>query len=109
MTTSKITPFPKLFSVDELDNLPNVAPITTVQQHTITIRSKIPRIANAIELLWGTVELQQYLANLIIDDQHYETGISRQGFDPDVMHALLAIHNAHIRFMAGDVDVWSTN
>ena len=85
--------FPPLF---DPDNLP---PRIDVDQpkinHLEVVRSSFPRIASAIELMWGTPELQQYLSKLIVDDRHYDTGATRQGFPKEIMTSLLVIYNQH--------------
>lgn len=49
-----------------------------------------PRIAAAIELMWGNRELDGYLHRLIMADRG-----DRAGFPMDVLAALLKLHNQH--------------
>lgn len=98
------TPFPTLFDPDANDR--PIAPVVPPPvNHFVVVRTKFPRIAESIRLLWGTPELQKYLADLIIDDQHYDTGSSRQGFPQDVMASLLVIYNKHSAG-APITDIW---
>lgn len=86
--------FPPLF---DPDNLPPRVPIDQQPKinHLEVVRSSFPRIASAIELMWGTPELQQYLSKLIVDDRHYDTGVTRQRFPKEIMASLLVIYNRH--------------
>lgn len=54
------------------------------------VRERFPRIAKAIELMWGTRELESYLGKLIITERE-----NREGFPPDVLSALLRISRQH--------------
>lgn len=98
------TPFPTLFDPDDTAPQVRVKSLPRVN-HLEVVRAQFPRIANAIQLLWGTPELQKYLTDLIMDDVHYETGKSRQGFPQDVMSSLLVIYNKHTEGAPID-DIW---
>jgi hypothetical protein len=49
-----------------------------------------PRIAAAIELMWGNRELDGYMTKLILADRG-----DRAGFPKEVLAALLKLHNQH--------------
>ena len=98
------TPFPILFDPDE-NGQPIVPVIPPSVNHFVVVQTQFPKIAESIRLLWGTPELQLYLSKLIIDDRHYETGSSRQGFPQDVMASLLVIYNKHSAG-APITDIW---
>ena len=51
-----------------------------------------PRIGNRIVLLWGTVDLQNYLNTLIVDERG-----GREGFPHPVAEAILRIHGEHYK------------
>lgn len=97
-------PFPTLFDPDGSDQ-PTVPVTQPPVNHFVVVQAQFPKIAEAIKLLWGTPELQQYLTKLIMDDRHYDTGESRQGFPPVVMASLLAICNKHSAG-APITDIW---
>ncbi len=61
------------------------------------IREQYPRIGEKITLLWGSVELQKYLNNLIFDARG-----DREGFPKHVAAALLRIHRDHAKLFAED-------
>jgi len=95
--------FPTLFGVDEIQ----VPTETTPQEEEypfVTVKQTYPRIAAAIELMWGSKELEVYLDRLILDDRG-----GRAGFPPQVMEALLKLHKQHtLRFkFARTADIWS--
>lgn len=54
------------------------------------VRERFPRIADMIEQLWGSRDLDDYLARLVICDRD-----SRAGFPPPVLEALLSISRLH--------------
>jgi hypothetical protein len=70
----------------------------------IIIRRLFPRIASAIELMWGDRELDGYLNKLILADRE-----DRAGFPAPVLLALLKLNNQHVRQFkfAGSEDVWT--
>jgi hypothetical protein len=56
-----------------------------------TIESQgFKRISDAIGVLWGNKECEEYLKRLIIDDRG-----NRAGFPEAVLRALLKLHNLH--------------
>lgn len=54
-----------------------------------------PRIGNRIVLLWGTVDLQDYLNTLIVDERG-----GREGFPYAVAESLLRIHSEHHKMVS---------
>lgn len=62
---------------------PEVPPIDIV-------KASFPRIADRIELLWGSWELQQYFTSILISDRG-----DREGFPIQIVSALLKIHGEH--------------
>lgn len=72
----------------------------------VVIREHYPRIAKAIELMWGSHEMDLYFARLVVDDRH-----DRAGFPKPVLAAILKLsadHAKRFRFGAADKqDVWS--
>ena len=101
MTDEEILPLPTLFSEDELDAALYPAPVP--YDPLAVIGKQYPRIQERIRLLWGSIELYNYLNNIILDDRHYATGQMRQGFDHDTLQALLHIHKQH-SILAGVIE-----
>ena len=68
------------------------------------IRRQFPRIASAIELMWGDRDLDGYMHKLILADR-----TDREGFPAPVLLALLKLHNQHVRqFKFGSPeDAWA--
>ncbi|MHB1238665.1 MAG: hypothetical protein ACYCY7_14005 [Gallionella sp.] len=60
--------------------------------HLCIIWEQFPRIGEKISLMWGYVELQKYLSNIILDDRG-----DRDGFPKPVLDALVEIHRRHAR------------
>lgn len=54
------------------------------------IREHYPNIGNKISALWGSVQLHNFLNQIIIDDRG-----DRQGFPPPIVSALLRIYQYH--------------
>jgi hypothetical protein len=103
--------FPKLFSSDEIDDrVYGNQPVTVVVAEPDprdVIKQYHPHISTKIELLWGTPELHHYLNTVIMDNRHYRTGESRQGFRPEVINALLKLYQQHSeRLKQPKDDVW---
>ena len=69
------------------------------------IGEKFPKILDRIELLWGSLELHNYLEQTLFTDRS-----NRQGFPVDVLKALGEIHTEHMRVLKQkrliSVDVW---
>ncbi len=55
---------------------------------------KFPKILERIDLLWGSLELHNYLEQIIFTDRS-----NREGFSNDVMQALTEIHVEHKRIL----------
>lgn len=73
------------------------------------IREQYPRIAKAIELMWGTKEMDMYFSRLIVNDRH-----DRAGFPRAVMAAVLKLSAEHARRFKFDqkemaVDSWGAD
>ena len=74
--------------------------------HFDLIKTVHPRLAAAIELMWGTIECEKYMDKLILNERG-----AREGFSEPVMSALLALYARHINdfnFGAHD-DAFSLN
>jgi len=69
------------------------------------IGEKFPKILTRIELLWGSLELHNYLEHTLFTDRS-----NRQGFPVDVLRALGEIHTEHMRVLKQknliSVDIW---
>jgi hypothetical protein len=69
------------------------------------LKVKFPRILDRINLLWGTLELHRYFEQTIFTDRD-----KRQGFPPEVMHALGEIYHEHQHLLMSNglirLDVW---
>ena len=64
------------------------------------IRDSYPRIAKAIELMWGTQEMDLYFSRLVMNDRD-----DRAGFPPTVLAAILKLSADHCnRFCLQAVD-----
>jgi hypothetical protein len=67
------------------------------------ITEKFARISDKILLMWGSIELQQFLSGLIFDDRG-----GRQGFPPPIAAALVRIHGEHSKlFPDTDHNAWN--
>jgi hypothetical protein len=62
--------------------------------HLSIIWGKYPRIGEKISLMWGYVELQDYLSTIILDERG-----DRQGFPESVLAALMEVHKHHSRMV----------
>ena len=56
----------------------------------VVLREKYPKILERIEILWGSIELHNYLEHTLTTDRS-----NRQGFPLDVLKALGEIHLEH--------------
>ena len=65
--------------------------------HLSIIWEQFPRIGEKISLMWGYVELQKYLGNIILDDRG-----DRDGFPKPVLDALVEIHRRHAEMVPED-------
>jgi hypothetical protein len=73
---------------------PPVLPPTDVPPHASIIWEQFPRVGERITLMWGSVELQKYLNNIIIDERG-----DRHGFPAPVLSALLQIYKRHAKMV----------
>ena len=56
-----------------------------------------PSIGEKIRQTWGSIELQRYLTNIIIDERG-----GRQGFPPAIASAMLRIYTDHSKLVPED-------
>ena len=101
-----MTGLPTLFSDAEFEevlaNMPEEPPLfglTKPEPMTVRIENaravlgeKFKRILDKIDLLWGSPECEHYFSSLVTTDP---TRGQRQGFPPEVMAAILLLHNFH--------------
>lgn len=94
--------FPQLFSIDEIDGavekkVDTVVPIfyTSAPDFLIEQLGKFDRIAKTIILGWGTIQLKNFLNDLLNDTRDH----TRQGFPSDVASALLKLSLENIKFL----------
>ncbi len=66
---------------------PAIAMPAGLPPHLSIIWEQYPRIGEKISLMWGYVELQNYLSTIILDERG-----GRQGFPPAVLAALMEVH-----------------
>ncbi|HXC38250.1 MAG TPA: hypothetical protein VN667_04835 [Burkholderiales bacterium] len=85
-------PLPTLFVHNEVEEAVVVRKQQEEEYPFITIQKFSPRIAKAIELMWGNPELETYFDKLIVDDRG-----GRAGFPRPVMDALLKLYNDHTK------------
>jgi hypothetical protein len=62
--------------------------------HLSIVWEQFPRIGEKISLMWGYVELQEYLSAIILDERG-----GRLGFPKPVLAALLEIHRRHAKII----------
>ena len=101
--TAEQIPFPELHGDDEIGR--PVRKAAPVEQHPfIVIQRDFPRVAEAIEMMWGSPELDNYFEKLIVADRG-----DREGFPKPVLAALLSLFRQHTnRFrFARPGDKWS--
>jgi hypothetical protein len=81
-----------------------VAPPPKIPPRKI-IGEKFPKILTRIEMLWGSMELHNYLEHTLFTDRS-----NRQGFPVDVLRALGELHVEHTRLLKRNnmisVDIW---
>jgi hypothetical protein len=82
--------FPELFFDEDVAPARVSARKSVEEAPFITIERDYPRVAKSIELLWGHVELDQYLQKLIIADRG-----DREGFPKTALVALLKLYKQH--------------
>lgn len=94
------------FNLPEANEIKKVEipPPPPVPPRTV-IGDSYPKILHRIELLWGTIELHNYLEQTLFTDRS-----NRQGFPRSVMQALGEIHHEHMRILklkgVIGADVW---
>jgi hypothetical protein len=66
---------------------PAIAMPAGLPLHLSIIWEQHPRIGEKISLMWGYVELQNYLSTIILDERG-----DRQGFPKPVLAALMEVH-----------------
>jgi len=64
------------------------------QFYPVHLETKYPRIFNRIMDLWGTLELEDYMGELMVDKRG-----GRQGFPPDVMNDILTLSRINGRVL----------
>jgi hypothetical protein len=62
--------------------------------HLSIIWKQYPRIGEKISMMWGYVELQNYLSTIILDERG-----DRQGFPKPVLAALMEVHKRHSKMV----------
>ncbi len=62
--------------------------------HLSIIWEQYPRIGEKISVMWGYVELQNYLSTIILDERG-----DRQGFPKSVLAALMEVHQRHAKMV----------
>jgi hypothetical protein len=70
------------------DSAPVERALAEEEQPCVIVEAGFPRIAESIHLMWGHVELEDYLHNLIVADR-----AGREGFPAPVRAALLKLYN----------------
>ena len=69
----------------------------------LLVVDKFPRIGDKILLMWGAIELQKYLCDLIVDQRG-----DRQGFPPEIGAALLRIYREHSKLFPDNDKSWNS-
>ena len=101
-----MTGLPTLFSDAEFEevlaNIPEEPPLfgltkpepitVRIQNARAVLEVSFKRILDKIDLLWGSPECEHYFSSLVTTDP---TRGQRQGFPPEVMAAILLLHNFH--------------
>jgi len=87
--------FPALFDDDELERaraeqLAREYARREPYQPFLVVAQHYPRIARAIEQLWGAPEMDRFFDRLLIDERG-----NRAGFPPEVVQALLLLSSRH--------------
>lgn len=57
-----------------------------------TIRARYPHVAQIIEQIWGTREMDVYFDRLVVKDRE-----ERSGFPPEIMAAILNLSAMHVK------------
>jgi hypothetical protein len=75
-----------------------------ISSDVMRVMEAFPRIGDNITLMWGYLELKQYLRDLIVN----ERGIHPY-FPPEIAAAIMRIHDEHCRlFPHANADVWNS-
>jgi hypothetical protein len=74
----------------------------------VILRHKFPQILHRIEMIWGSIELHNYLEKTLTTER-----TNRQGFPRDVIQALNEIHMEHKAMLKANGvlkdDLWDTH
>ncbi|HTN94214.1 MAG TPA: hypothetical protein VMJ33_06525 [Gallionella sp.] len=73
---------------------PAIAMPPELPAHLSIVWEQFPRIGEKISLMWGYIELQEYLSTIILDQRG-----GRLGFPKPVLAALLEIHRRHAKVL----------
>ena len=73
---------------------PAIAMPSELPAHLSIVWEQFPRIGEKISLMWGYIELQEYLSTIILDRRG-----GRLGFPKPVLAALLEIHRRHAKVL----------
>lgn len=76
---------------------PAIAMPAGLPSHLSIVWKQFPRIGEKISLMWGYVELQEYLGTIILDKRG-----DRLGFPKPILSALLEIHRHHAKLVPAD-------
>jgi hypothetical protein len=77
----------------------------SADQYPYQLEQRYPRILNTISQLWGTPELEEYFADLVLDQRG-----SRKGFPREVaaeIFRLSSLHKEQHRKGDGPFDPWA--
>lgn len=69
----------------------------------LLVVDKFPRIGDKIILMWGSIDLQKYLCDLIVDHRG-----DRQGFPPPIAAALMRIFDEHSKLFPDNDNSWNS-
>lgn len=64
------------------------------RSYPVHLETKHPRVFDKIIKLWGSLEADDYMAGLMVDDRG-----GRQGFPPDVLNNILMLSRIHARVL----------
>jgi hypothetical protein len=74
----------------------------------VILRKKFPQILHRIEMIWGSIELHNYLEKTLTTER-----TNRQGFPQDVIQAISEIHMEHRAVLKANGvlkdDLWDTH
>ncbi|MBU0688473.1 MAG: hypothetical protein KJ850_09050 [Gammaproteobacteria bacterium] len=96
------------FNLDDLEGKKEKPPEPPKIPPRQLLAEKFPKILYRIEMLWGSLELHQYLELTLFTDRS-----NREGFPYDVMQALGEVHIEHVKILKQkkviNEDVWDIN